>query len=69
MAALAQIADARGWTSMDWEVLDWNAPAIGFYERLGAERFANDWYRYRLGGEGLVALAREPESDPSRGET
>jgi GNAT superfamily N-acetyltransferase len=67
MAALARIADARAWTSMDWEVLDWNAPALGFYERLGATRFATDWYRYRLGGDALAALARETDSDPSRG--
>jgi len=59
MAELAHIVETRGWVAMDWEVLDWNAPALGFYERLGAGRIAADWYRYRLDGDALAALARE----------
>jgi len=66
MAALARIAESRGWMAMYWDVLDWNAPALGFYERLGASRFATDWYRYRLIGEALTQLAREGEPPPSR---
>uniref|UniRef100_A0A832MLX1 N-acetyltransferase n=1 Tax=Eiseniibacteriota bacterium TaxID=2212470 RepID=A0A832MLX1_UNCEI len=57
LAALAGIARARGWYALDWEVLDWNAPAIGFYERLGSRRIAADWFRYRLSGEALERLA------------
>jgi GNAT superfamily N-acetyltransferase len=59
MAELARIAVERGWYAVDWEVLDWNAPALGFYEHLRAERIATDWRRYRLAGEALAALAGE----------
>lgn len=55
---LAGIAVARGWGRMDWAVLDWNAPAIGFYERMGA-RILPDWRTCRLTGEALERLARE----------
>ncbi len=41
---------------MDWAVLDWNAAAIAFYDRLGA-RPVSDWIGYRLTGEALEALA------------
>jgi hypothetical protein len=40
---------------MEWAVLDWNAPAIGFYERLGA-RLRKDWILTRLTGEDLRRL-------------
>jgi GNAT superfamily N-acetyltransferase len=56
LAHLAVIAVDRGCGRMEWSVLDWNAPAIGFYERLGAEQMA-DWNLYRVTGERLVALA------------
>lgn len=35
---IAKIAKERGFERIDFQVLEWNAPAIGFYERLGAER-------------------------------
>lgn len=54
---LAGLAVARGWGRMDWAVLDWNTPAIGFYERLGA-RILPDWRTCRITGEALEALAR-----------
>ena len=57
LAELARIAAARGWYALDWEVLDWNAPALGFYEHLGAERIGTGWHRYRLTGDALRALA------------
>ena len=57
MAELARIAVARGFYSMDWEVIDWNEPALGFYERLGSQRIAPDWLRYRLEGDALRAMA------------
>lgn len=54
---LARVAVDRGCGRMEWSVLDWNEPAIGFYRRLGAR--ANDaWTTYRLDGEALEALAR-----------
>ena len=57
LAHLARLAEAGGYYAVDWEVLDWNRPALDFYERLGAHRIAADWYRYRLDGEALRALA------------
>ena len=53
---LAQIAVERGCGRLEWSVLDWNQPAIGFYRRLGAEP-QDEWTVYRLAGEALRALA------------
>jgi GNAT superfamily N-acetyltransferase len=53
---LAGIAVDRGCGRMEWTVLDWNAPAIGFYERIGARRMA-EWNLYRMTGAQLDALA------------
>ena len=53
---LAQIAVERGCGRLEWSVLDWNQPAIGFYRRLGAEP-QDEWAVYRLAGEALRALA------------
>ena len=53
---LARIAVARGCGRMDWAVLDWNAPAIGFYKTLGAAP-VDDWTIFRLKGESLRRLA------------
>jgi hypothetical protein len=41
-------------------VLDWNAPAIGFYESLGAE-LLREWRVVRIQGQALSALANAPE--------
>ena len=41
---------------MQWEVLDWNTPAIDFYRAMGAE-FLDDWRNVRLSGEALQRLA------------
>ena len=53
---LAALAVERGYGRLDWSVLDWNRPAIDFYERLGA-RGLDDWTQYRLDGEALSHLA------------
>lgn len=42
---------------LEWSVLDWNAPAIGFYESLGAQA-QDEWVRYRLDGDKLLSFAR-----------
>ncbi len=55
LAHLAGVAIARGWGRMEWAVLDWNEPAIGFYRRLGAS-LLEDWRICRLTGDALVAL-------------
>jgi GNAT superfamily N-acetyltransferase len=53
---LARLARDRGCGRLEWSVLDWNEPAIGFYQRLGA-RANSDWTGYRLEGEALARLA------------
>jgi len=53
---LAAQANARGCGRMEWAVLDWNEPAIGFYESLGARRL-HEWQLCRLDGEALRKYA------------
>lgn len=53
---LAAVAVARGCGRFEWSVLDWNAPAIGFYEALGA-REMREWRIMRVDGEALPRLA------------
>jgi GNAT superfamily N-acetyltransferase len=50
---LARLANHRGCGRMEWTVLDWNAPAIAFYESLGAERKLA-WQICRLTGDALA---------------
>jgi GNAT superfamily N-acetyltransferase len=54
---LARLAVARGCGRFEWAVLDWNAPAIGFYEKMGAVML-REWRTCRVTGERLDALAR-----------
>jgi GNAT superfamily N-acetyltransferase len=56
LAHLARLAVARGCGRFEWAVLDWNQPAIRFYEALGARPNA-DWTVYRLDGAALARLA------------
>ncbi len=56
MVHLARLAVARGCGRFEWSVLDWNAPAIGFYRRLGAIGM-DGWTVQRLDGQALRALA------------
>ena len=53
---LAQIANQRGCGRMEWAVLDWNQPAIDFYESIGARRM-KDWQICRLTGDTLRQYA------------
>jgi GNAT superfamily N-acetyltransferase len=55
---LARLANGRGCGRMEWAVLDWNQPAIEFYESLGAER-KQDWTICRLAGKNLAKYAAE----------
>ncbi|MBC6462634.1 GNAT family N-acetyltransferase [Actinomadura sp. HBU206391] len=57
LAELAKIADERGYGRVEWSVLDWNAPAIGFYTSLGALP-QDEWTVYRLTGDALTRLAK-----------
>jgi GNAT superfamily N-acetyltransferase len=54
---LARIAVSRGCGRMEWSVLTWNEPAIGFYKALGAVPM-DGWRTYRLTGDALEALGR-----------
>lgn len=56
LSHLARLAVERGCGRLEWWVLDWNEPAIGFYEKLGAVPM-DDWAVYRLTGEALEKLA------------
>lgn len=56
LAHLARLAVQRGCGRLEWWVLDWNNPAIGFYRKLGAASM-DDWTVYRLTGEPLERLA------------
>lgn len=51
-AAVAAVAAERGYERLDWVVLDWNEPAIDFYESLGAVHLG-DWRMMRLEGDRL----------------
>lgn len=53
---LAQICVARGYGRFEWSVLDWNTPAIGFYQALGAT-LMDEWTVMRVDGDALAALA------------
>jgi GNAT superfamily N-acetyltransferase len=66
LATVARIAVERGCGRLEWSVLDWNAPAIGFYQSLGA-RPMDEWTMYRIDDEPLARLAspallRTPET-------
>lgn len=56
MRELAGICEQRGYQRLEWAVLDWNEPSIGFYDKLGAVR-QDEWLRYRLTDEPLERLA------------
>lgn len=53
---LAGIAVAEGCGRFEWSVLDWNQPAIDFYQSIGA-RPQSEWVRYRLHGQALRDFA------------
>ncbi|KOX03455.1 GNAT family N-acetyltransferase [Streptomyces sp. NRRL B-3648] len=55
LAELARICGERGYERLEWSVLNWNRPAIGFYEALGA-RPQDEWTVYRLTDDALKAL-------------
>jgi GNAT superfamily N-acetyltransferase len=52
MLHLAKLANTRGYGRFEWTVLDWNQPAIEFYEALGARRM-REWQICRLTGAAL----------------
>src|SRR5438445_869316 len=53
---LAQIAVEENCRRLEWQVLDWNTPAIDFYESLGAQHM-KEWFNMRVSDDALHALA------------
>jgi GNAT superfamily N-acetyltransferase len=53
---LARTAIERGCARLEWAALDWNTPALRFYEKLGAERLST-WCMHRLDGARLARVA------------
>jgi GNAT superfamily N-acetyltransferase len=62
LSAVAAIAVARGCARLEWVALDWNEPALGFYEERGARRL-DDWVMHRLEGDDLKRVASEAHRD------
>ncbi len=61
---LARVAHEQGCGRMEWAVLDWNQPAIDFYESLGAQRLT-EWTVCRLDRAALAAAAARSRPDAS----
>jgi GNAT superfamily N-acetyltransferase len=57
LTTLAQVCVERGYTRLQWWVLDWNESAQGFYKSLGAVPM-DEWTVFRLAGEPLEELAQ-----------
>ena len=58
LKSVAQIAVQRNCGRMEWSVLDWNQPAIDFYNSLGATPM-KEWFTYRLTGNALQQVGAE----------
>ncbi|WP_155059067.1 GNAT family N-acetyltransferase [Streptomyces blattellae] len=56
LTELARLCVARGYARLEWSVLNWNRPAIDFYDSLGA-RPQDEWTVYRLTDEALRTLS------------
>ncbi|TQM42765.1 GNAT family N-acetyltransferase [Pseudonocardia cypriaca] len=60
LAQLAAVCAEQGYARLEWQVLDWNEPSIGFYRSLGAVPM-DEWTTFRLDGEALTAFAKTAE--------
>ncbi len=58
LTQLAKIAIERGCGRLEWSVLDWNEPAIGFYKKLGAVPM-EEWTVFRVTGTSLTDLSQK----------
>ena len=56
LARRARVAVERDCGRLEWSVLDWNEPAIGFYKKLGAKPM-DEWTIFRVTGDALKTLA------------
>ena len=61
LTRVAAIAVERGCSRLQWDVLNWNQPAIDFYCRLDATML-DDWRRMRITGAALTSLAASTET-------
>ena len=61
LAAVAKIAWEEDYFCLRWEVLDWNEPAIHFYQKLGAE-FLDEWRAVILIGDRMESVAQKLKS-------
>jgi GNAT superfamily N-acetyltransferase len=59
LARLAEIVIERGYGRLEWTALDWNEPALNFYDSIGAARL-EEWRIFRIADEQLEQLARSP---------
>jgi GNAT superfamily N-acetyltransferase len=62
LARVAAIAVEKACPRLQWEVLDWNTPAVDFYTGLGAE-FLDEWRNVRMTGEAIAKLAAHDISE------
>ena len=62
LTRLAALAVERDCARLEWSVLDWNAPAIGFYQSLGAQ-FMDGWTGMRVDGTQLTDMAQPFTAD------
>jgi GNAT superfamily N-acetyltransferase len=60
LSRLGAIARERGCARLEWAALDWNAPALDFYAKLGAQQLG-EWVTLRLTGEPLRRLSGQPD--------
>src|ERR1700720_925362 len=58
LAHLASECVMKGWSRLQWSVLDWNTPSIAFYKSLGAV-LMDEWTVCRVNGQALERLAKE----------
>ena len=61
LTRIAAIAAAEGCPRLQWDVLEWNTPAIGFYEQMGAHMLTQ-WRTMRITNEAIPALAAQSDS-------
>jgi GNAT superfamily N-acetyltransferase len=58
LRTLAALCVERGWSRLEWSVLDWNTPSIDFYEAAGAVAM-DEWTVFRLTDDALTAFAAD----------
>ena len=58
LSGVAGVCAERGLARLEWAVLDWNEPSIGFYRSLGAVTM-DEWTVFRLDGAALESLGRD----------